>query len=572
MAPNARPEVGDSQGIHARGVFQPAAAPVDTYVRPAPKVLSKGAALLGALEDLDAAFTPVLNKEIRQMADREMAKGEELFEKNRADFATAVKDGTVPPGASPFLRRGYRRSQLHVLGANYTVELNKALETSKIYEVGDPAQVEAFIQKFDMGFREANGVDGLPMKEVNKYFTPLAVNAQDNFRVKQSALNIKHTGQSIFDSLRAEGRAGLGASRSGGAAKSAMAADFATWAKSRGDELVADGIPQSKVDGELITAVVEEAVETTDLSVLGVLKMVTGEGGIPLSLSALGKTAHQAAAKTISVAEEKRYAEAEATFNRENAMTDEALKSSIYLAAEAGDFEAAERMTSVLALKDPDKAFTVQNHVNTRRERLEDKSKDGAFLAALSAVDGSSSYKEAEFFVNGLIKEGLLSYEDGDKALKKAQTRHGITEKSGVLDLQEGDRSFSSAIGSLDDIVTNADDYAKGDYLEPVAKAKVTLEDASLLWLEQNVNDDGQYDRLAYRDFLIKESERLRGQVTANAEGTPPPVTTTGTLEEPPATTTTPAPTPPPQPVSEGDPDEARKRFLLLFESDPTGN
>lgn len=579
MALNTRPVVGDTQGVHSRGVLQPSAAPVDTYVRPAPKVLSGGAALLASLEELNSAFSPVLAKEIKQGAARQMAEGQELFEKNRKDFATAVKDGTIPPGASPFIRRGFRRSQLHVLGANYSIELNKALSASKVYEIGDPAQVEAFIQDFDSQFRERNGLGDLPMKEVNRYFTPMAVDAQDRFRQKQSALNIEYTGANAFKAFRAEGRAGLAAGRESGGApseKAAVAMDFATWAKLRGEELVSDGIPPEKVDEELIGAITEEATSMADMAMLGIMKMIPGTGGVALAATEMGKKAHKMAVGRIAAEEERRHNEARVLYETEMAMEEDELKSNIFLNADAGRWEDAERQVAILALSDPDKAFTYQNHIETRKNRQEDKTTEGAFREAVTAVQSSGSYKEAEFYVHGLIKEGLLSMADGNSALEIAKRKHGIGERNGVLDLQEGDKSFAAAVGSLDDIVSAADDYSKQDYLEPVARAKIALEDASILWLESNVNEDGAYDRLAYREFMNKEAVRLRGEVTSRVgAGAPPPsltaapeASTTGETPPPATTTTTTAPASDP-PDPEEDP---RGYFLWLFENETPAN
>lgn len=574
MARNVRPEVGDTQGVHSRGVLQPTAAPVDTYVRPAAPVLSGGAALLASLEELNSAFSPVLSKEIDQGVKRDMAAGQEMFEKNRKDFATAVRDGTIPPGASPFIRQGYRISQLHVLGANYNIELSKALQSADLARVGDPAQVEAFIREFDAGFRERNGIDGLPMKEVARFFTPMAVDAQDRFRAKQSEMNIKYTGEAAFRSFRAEGRAGLAAGREAGgdpATKAAVASDYAAWAAARKEELVADGIPAEKVDEELIGAITEEATSMGDMAMLGIMNLVTGAGGIPLAMTEAGKAARKVAVSQIAAAEERRHADAQALFEKEVAMEEDELKAQIYLNAEAGRFEDAERQIAVLALKDPDKAFTYQNHIETRKNRIEEKSADGAFREGIDAVQSSSSYKEAEFYVNGLLKEGLLSFSDGNNLLDIARRKHGIGEQSGVLDLQERDKSYGAALGTLDDIVSTADDYSKPDYREPVARAKIALEDASILWLEQNVDQDGQYDRLAYRKFMNEEAARLRSEVTervSRGAGAAPVTTTTPEPSPPPATSTA-APTPPPTTTAPPDPEaDPRGAFLWLFEND----
>ena len=127
-----RTESNDYLSIFARPALAVHAKPVDTYIRPV-KETSKGDALGAALESLNS-LTPALAKSTARQASREITEGEEIWEKNRSTFAEAVGSGEIPAGASPYVRKGYRKSQLHTLSANYAVELNRAMEGSAIHE------------------------------------------------------------------------------------------------------------------------------------------------------------------------------------------------------------------------------------------------------------------------------------------------------------------------------------------------------------------------------------------------------------------------------------------------------
>ena len=123
------------------------ASPVDIYVRPADKT-SPFAALADTLSRLEQKAVPVLQREEQRRAERELKEGQRLYEENRFAIGDAVKKGIIEEGASPYIRKGYRISQMSTLAMRYAEDLERVLEQQKLYTNGDPARIEAFVADF----------------------------------------------------------------------------------------------------------------------------------------------------------------------------------------------------------------------------------------------------------------------------------------------------------------------------------------------------------------------------------------------------------------------------------------
>jgi hypothetical protein len=157
------------------------ASPVDIYVRPADKT-SPFAALADTLSRLEQKAVPVLQREERRRAERELKEGQRLYEENRIAIGEAVKKGIIEEGASPYIRKGYRISQMSTLAMRYAEDLERVLEQQKLYTNGDPARIEAFVADFQQQFVDANGLSGFAPAEVQEYFGASANKANEVFR------------------------------------------------------------------------------------------------------------------------------------------------------------------------------------------------------------------------------------------------------------------------------------------------------------------------------------------------------------------------------------------------------
>lgn len=157
------------------------ASPVDVYVRGTEK-RSSLAALAKTLEGFSSKATSALAGMEKQAAEREVLEGQRLYAENRIAIGDAVKKGIIEEGASPYIRKGYRISQMSTMAMRYADDLERVLEQRKLYQNGDPERIESFIQKFQNEFIEANGLSGFIPSELQEYFGTSAAKSNEVFR------------------------------------------------------------------------------------------------------------------------------------------------------------------------------------------------------------------------------------------------------------------------------------------------------------------------------------------------------------------------------------------------------
>lgn len=183
----ARPVVGNPFDSQIPTV-SPTATPVDTFVRGVEK-RSPLASLASTLDRFSRKAVPALQRMEQEAAERELLEGQRLYQENRVAIGEAVKEGIIEEGASPYLRKGYRISQMNTLATRYAEELEANLVTQKLYTNGDPQRIEAYVQKFQQDFIERNGMSEFSDAEVAEYFGLSAGKADEAFR---SAWRSKH--------------------------------------------------------------------------------------------------------------------------------------------------------------------------------------------------------------------------------------------------------------------------------------------------------------------------------------------------------------------------------------------
>ena len=167
----------------------PTANIVDVYQRG----VAKRSPLEGIAESLQRfqqRAVPALQRQEQRAAGIEMKQGERLYQENRIAFGDAVRQGLIEEGASPYLRKGYRISQMNTLATRYTSELENALEVQKLYHSGNPAQIEQYVQKFQKDFVEKNGLSTFSDSEVAEFFGIPALKADEAFRTAWTAKHI----------------------------------------------------------------------------------------------------------------------------------------------------------------------------------------------------------------------------------------------------------------------------------------------------------------------------------------------------------------------------------------------
>lgn len=286
----ARPVVGNPFENQIATV-SPTASPVDVYTRP---VVEKSPleALATTLSRLEQKALPALQAEEKRRAEREFAEGQRLYQENRIALGQAVKDGLIDEGASPYLKKGYRISQMNTLGMRYTAELESALERQKLYTTDDPARIEKFIAKFQEDFMNKNGMADFAPHEVAQYFGTTAAKGNEVFR---TAWREKHVGWQreqnylAFQKEVAETTIGLFKPDMSIEQRKKAMANFSTWLEGRAKSASVDGMKNSQILDTILTGVgvaVEQSGETDVLDVFKQTKFGTAAAASSLKVQA----------------------------------------------------------------------------------------------------------------------------------------------------------------------------------------------------------------------------------------------------------------------------------------------
>jgi len=154
---------------------------VDTYVRSTANT-QQFDQLAQTIQALSGKARQALSAEEDRAAKAEFAEGQELYNRTRLSMGDAVREGAVPEGASPFVRKGYRASLMGTLSSRYANELDNALTSRKLYTSGDPKRIETFIADFQSQYMEKNGLSEFNPSEVAEYFGNDANRANEQFR------------------------------------------------------------------------------------------------------------------------------------------------------------------------------------------------------------------------------------------------------------------------------------------------------------------------------------------------------------------------------------------------------
>lgn len=487
----ARPVAGDYLR-DATPIFSPVARPVDTYVASRPQE-SGSAALLRALGGLDKQINPVLTKIETKAKEDELAEGQRLFQENRSDFRDAVKSGAIPLGASPYVRKGYRRSQLHTLGANYATDLATALETSDIHKIEDPAEIEKYLAGFYKEFAETNGLGDMDNVELAENFSPLVQRAHDSFRLRQSEKNVAWMEEerlvafegevlSTIDMLDFDGpRTKVGAAV-------ASTAEFLT---AKAEELDQEGVDRKEISRRIIGIVAAAAEEKKDLDILAVLGQVK-LGTAPLSSTMAGRNAITQVRERVSAAQQRAAAAADAAYRRaQRAKTEEASLAASRAALE-GDDEAYRANLETLSTLDASEFRAVISFKSSqdagRDETLQRNSWGEVAFDLFRTADEASAIQ----LVNEAIIAGRLPYQDGNEMLNSWRRENNDEDYGRFVGFQ----GVSQWAGQIESMVAGemgmADPEARGRAGQARSFFTEQMED----WYVANKAEDGTFNKI----------------------------------------------------------------------------
>ena len=495
----------------ARPTFQPTARAVDTFVKPAKAPETKSDALLKAMASLDQAFNPALRKGAKRAADGLRSKGEQLYQQNRKDFADAVRDGDIPFGASPFVKKGYRRAMLHTLGATYGTELNRALEQSNLHELSDPSEVESFIQAFNEDFHKDNNLEGIQDRELSQYYTPMVQQANDGFRRKQANENIKFTEDQRFAAFENELLAVISMGRLGEGAQSSAAssAQIGQWLNTKAQELYEEGGDWNYIQRTVIDLVGNIAAEKGSHSILNILDHVEIAGMGRLSKTVDGQKTIRAARNAVAAKQRAASAKANAASKKASKDTITGYETAAIQAAHDGDEEAFNTEYAKLLKTAPAKARAVWNFRRSLNGDAEDATQAGQFAAALLTVRTIGSRDDADEYLDSLGGSGTISWEQTNQLRQVADRSYGDDQKAKGVNQVLKDPALKTLTSGLKSTISGG--YEPTDEKRDQAAAvEMAMQDAAISIYQELADEDGQYDQLLMRKRLKEEAALLR--------------------------------------------------------------
>lgn len=505
----ARPVAGDFLR-DATPIFSPVARPVDTYYQPGRPAQSSAEALTNALAGLDQTINPILQKKEDKAKERELAEGEILFKQNRKDFSEAVRTGAIPAGASPYVRKGYRQSQLHTLGANYATELARGLEESEIYKVDDPAQIEEYLSKFHNQFIQTNNLGGYDKVEIATILNPMITKANDSFRGRQVERNIQFIETERFTAFEGEVLATLDMQTFDGSRSQVNAAVGATseWLKAKADELDAEGLDRTKISKTIIGIVTAAAEADNDLDILSVLDNVT-LGTAPLSSTAYGRQQMTRAKESIlSAGLRAQAAAAQANAKARQAAIEQASLDATN-AAIAGDDAAYQEAFRRLGQMDASEARSVYNFKEARDEGRTQKAQQGAWGSFDAALSKADTREDARAVVAEYTANGMIPYSDAADSMRTWDRLHGESSTP------EEQRFFT--FGPANDVISDLEKSIVGNEFDSnvtkrdrAALMKNDWRETAIDWYDKNKREDGTFDRTAFLQFAIQFSRQRR--------------------------------------------------------------
>ena len=270
----------------------PTAQPVDIYERAVVKNSSLDS-LASMLTRVKAKADPVIKAAEKRAAQREYQEGIQLYNDTRKSMGDAVKAGLIDEGASPYLRKGYRVSQMNTMALRYNAELEAALDRQKLYTNNDPARIEQFIDKFQTQFVASNGMAEFAPSEVAEYFSTPANKGNELFR---SAWKTKHVewqreqNYLQFESEVAETTTNLFRPDMSDAETAVAMATFSTWLEGRSDAAAIDGMKNAEVLATILQGVGLAVEQTGMTEILDVFKKTKfGTAAVASSLKVQAK-------------------------------------------------------------------------------------------------------------------------------------------------------------------------------------------------------------------------------------------------------------------------------------------
>lgn len=415
----------------------PTAQPVDIYQRGVVKS-SPFASLAENLSRLSQKADRAFGNVEKRAAEREFAEGQELYNKTRLSIGDAVREGIIDEGESPYLRKGYRVSQLNVLANKYATDLNVALEAQQLYKNGNPAAAAKFSQDFYNKFVKANDLSGFAPTELAEFLTPTTQKANAAFISSWKTKNISWQREQNYIQLQEEIGVYTNSLYDGTPTSEEKKTALSTWIQSKLNGAEANGMDRQKVNKAIVDAVIITALENNDLDrlkVLDTIKAGTGFLGdrvdVRKAMLAAEDTIQSAKAAKAALELKQEAADIKekrgvyvtgalaAAIDVRNALTEEDRQNA------QGVLDKAILQLGALGLKgDQESANAARvaiNFFDTMKKYADDETKvdEAASAQAFSEIIRSKSYEEA-------LLAGIRAMENGDLTVNEAS---GLVDK-----------------------------------------------------------------------------------------------------------------------------------------------
>jgi muramidase (phage lysozyme) len=247
--------------------LQPIASPVDTYVRPATPSRSPLWEVAEGLGNLDRSLQGFLDQRREKDRETDRLRGEAAFWKdNSAGAAEGVRNGTIPPYASPSFMEGYKAAEGRTAG----MKLAERFQVEYLQWPGKDSQdPAAFDQFFSEWVKNVTPDDPDVLRGLLPQLRALHDGASSQF-TQDLAKNVyggaikSHSAEaaSDIDKLDLDGR-----TRPEGT-------DYeAVWSAlmAKRESVLATGVRAEDFDKELFTTIATKAIQHRDPGLLGLL-------------------------------------------------------------------------------------------------------------------------------------------------------------------------------------------------------------------------------------------------------------------------------------------------------------
>ena len=285
----ARPVIGNPFDGQI-GTVAPTASPVDTYTRGVVK-RSPFEALANTLGNLEKKAVPALQREEARRAENEFQEGQRLYQENRIAIGEAVKQGIIEEGESPYIRKGYRISQMNTMATRYAAELENALAMDRLHTTGNPERINKYIKNFQAKFVEKNGMSTFSDAEMAEYFGTNAQKYEEQFRSSWQKKHITWQKEQAYAAKQAEVAQVIGTLLQEGMTEQeedTALVNAANWLRLQGEEANINGQNNKRTNKAIVDGVILAATVSGDPEILDILmKTKIGTGYVGKSLDAM---------------------------------------------------------------------------------------------------------------------------------------------------------------------------------------------------------------------------------------------------------------------------------------------